>query len=203
MDFSGSGINKVYKSGVEPDQPYYYINASLDLSGRARGTYYFNQDNNFDYALNRSYNRYILVDSNMLIGEIAVYANNDLVDVDAETPVDILIGGAEAPSQNGQVVVPWAAPMGSVPGVGDILSSSDINAGSVHLYGREGGHTPFASSPNSYKYLAISLDPFLEAERSSLPKRSKRQMYRGLPSGDPVFLEGKVSVSIKVYPKIQ
>jgi hypothetical protein len=205
MDFSGFGINKAFKSGQEPDKPYYYINASLDLAGRAEGTYYFNADNNFEYALNRDYNKYIIIDENMIISEITVFANNDLIDVDGENP-DFWIGGAPNPSTGIQVSVPWAAPTGSSPGLGSVMSVSEINSGSVHLFGHEGGNNPYSSSEN-YKYLAITINPVvvapLESRSSKGVKRSKKQLYRGLPSGDPVILEGKVSVSIKVYPKIQ
>jgi|688.fasta_scaffold174294_2 hypothetical protein len=206
MDFSGIGINKTFKSGQDPEQPYYYVSASLDLSGRASGTYYFTQDNNYDYAFNREYKRFIILDNNALISEVSVFANNDLVEADGETP-QFWIGGAPAPSATSQVMVPWAAPSGDAPGLGSLMDSSDINAGAVHLFGHEGGHEPYYVSPNNYKYLAISINPDVERgpgqERSSLPKRSKRQLHRGLPEGDPQLLEGKVSVSIKVYPKIQ
>lgn len=206
MDFSGFGINKAFKSGQEPGKPYYYINASLDLSGRAEGTYYFNADNNYEYALNRDYNKYHIIDENMIISEIAVFANNDLIEVDGENP-DFWIGGAPKPSTGLQVMVPWAAPSGSPSGAGDIMSVSDINSGSVHLYGHEGGNIPYALGSQNYKYLAITINPntSLPAESRSevKAKRSKKQLYRGLPSGDPLILEGKVSVSVKVYPKIQ
>lgn len=206
MDFSGFGINKAFKTGQEPGKPYYYINASLDLSGRAEGTYYFNADNNYEYALNRDYNKYIIIDENMLISEIAVFANNDLIEVDGETP-NFWIGGAPIPSSGVQVIVPWAAPSGSAPGSGNVMSVSDINSGSVHLFGHEGGNIPYTSGPQNFKYLAISINPDLTPDlpsRSTVKtKRSKKQLYRGLPSGDPVILEGKVSVSVKVYPKIQ
>jgi hypothetical protein len=201
MDFSGFGVNKSFKTGQEPGNPYYYINASLDLSGRAAGTYYFNQDNNFEYALNRDYKKYHIIDENMIISEITVFANNDIVEVDGETP-DFWIGGAQNPSLNGQVNVPWAAPAGSPSGLGSLLSVNDINSGSVHLYGHEGGHEPYGIVQG--KYLAITIDPVIGPPVESRDvKRSKKQLYRGLPAGDPVILEGKVSVSIKVYPKIQ
>jgi len=204
MDFSGFGINKSFKTGQEPGKPYYYINASLDLSGRAEGTYYFNQDNNFEYALNRDYKKYHIIDDNMIISEVVVFANNDLIEVDSQNP-NFWIGGAENPSLGGQVNVPWAAPAGSVSGVGDLMIVDDINQGSVHLYGHEGGHSPYGFAQG--KYLAITINPVVDSvldSRSAKPlKRSKKQLYRGLPSGDPVILEGKVSVSIKVYPKIQ
>lgn len=208
MDFSGFGINKAFKSGQEPDKPYYYINASLDLAGRAEGTYYFNADNNFEYALNRDYNKYIIIDENMIISEITVFANNDLIEVDSEDSPIFWIGGAPIPSSGIQVQVPWAAPSGSLSGIGAVMSVSDINSGSVHLFGHEGGNLPYSPSSQNYKYLAITINPSLIASpadsRSSKPiKRSKKQLYRGLPSGEPVILEGKVSVSIKVYPKIQ
>ncbi|NDB36254.1 MAG: hypothetical protein EB023_13170, partial [Flavobacteriia bacterium] len=118
MDFSGFGINKAFKTGQDPEQPYYYVNASLDLSGRASGTYYFTQDNNYDYAFNRSYNRFVILDNNALISEVSVFANNDLVDADPENAALFWIGGAPAPSAMDQVVVPWAAPAGSAPGLG-------------------------------------------------------------------------------------
>jgi hypothetical protein len=205
MDFSGFGINKAFKSGQDPEQPYYYVSASLDLSGRTSGTYYFTQDNNYEYAYNRDYKRFIILDENAIISEVSVFANNDLVNADGKTP-EFWIGGAPAPSSNSQVVVPWAAPAGSIPGSGDLMDSADINSGSVHLFGHEGGHSPYNTS-SGYKYFAISINPDVELgptqERSSLPKRSKRHLHRGLPEGEPELLEGKVSVSIKVYPKIQ
>lgn len=141
----------------------------------------------------------------MIISEITVFANNDVIEVDSENAPNFWIGGAQNPSLNGQVNIPWAAPSGSPSGSGALLSVSEINSGSVHLYGHEGGHSPYGLIQG--KYLAITINPDLESPlepRSAKPlKRSKKQLYRGLPSGDPVILEGKVSVSIKVYPKNQ
>jgi hypothetical protein len=210
-NLSGSEYNKTFKAGEGSMSPYYYISASLDLANAVDGgTYYFNYDNNYDYASLREYNNYIVVDENVIIDEVVVYANNDLVSSseDPEDVVDISIGGAAHPSVGGGVQVLWAAPAGDAPGLGALLSHSDVNAGSVHLYGHEGGHHPY-DFPNSniYKFLALQVNPSVGLSEprviSRADKRRIRAHGRSLPVGPVVLSEGKVTVVLKVFPKFQ
>jgi hypothetical protein len=210
-NLSGSEYNKTFKAGEGSAPPYYYISASLDLANAVDGgTYYFNYDNNYDYASLREYNKYIVVDENVLIDEVVVYANNDLVPMseDPENVVNIWIGGAAHPSVGGGVQVLWAAPAGDAPGVGNGFTHSEINAGSVHLYGHEGGHHPYGvPDSDTYKFLALEVNPSrgLSEPRvmSRADKRRIRANGRSLPVGPVVLSEGKVTVVLKVFPKFQ
>lgn len=111
MNLSGIGINKVFKSGVEPGKPYYYVSGSLDLSGAVYGgTYFFNFDNNLSYATTRDYSNFIVVDENSVISEVLVYTHPD---IDAVNPSStyLAIGGADYNGvPDNSVKVWWAAP---------------------------------------------------------------------------------------------
>jgi hypothetical protein len=212
MSLSGLESNKVFKTGVSPAPAYYYVSASLDLSGAVEnGTYYFNYDNNYEYASVRDYSNYVVVDENVIISEVVVYANNDVIEADGVSQLNFVIGGAAHPSVGGGVNVYWAAPAGSAPGVGNVFTLGELNAGSVHLFGHEGGHHPYDQpNANTYKFLAIQVDPNLEAPGSNkskvLSRTEKRKLKligKTLPSGMKVVEEGKVTVVLKLYPKFQ
>lgn len=216
MSFSGLESNKVFKTGQPPAPAYYYVSASLDLSGAVQnGTYYFNYDNNYNYASVRDYSNYVVVDENVIISEVVVYANNDIISAssDPEDTPNFLIGGAAAPAVGGPVEVAWAAPAGSAPGVGSDFSLAELNAGSVHLFGHEGGHHPY-DIPNSttYKFLAITVDPIpvgpgSERKVAQPVSRSERRKLKligkSLPVGVKSVEEGKITVVLKLYPKFQ
>jgi len=212
MSFSGLESNKVFKTGQLPAAAYYYVSASLDLSGAVNGgTYYFNYDNNYEYASVRDYSNYVVVDENVIISEVVVYANNDLVPVssDPEDLPDFAIGGAAHPSVGGGVQVRWAAPAGSAPGPGADLDLNELNAGSVHLFGHEGGHHPY-DIPNSniYKFLAIQVNPGFVAPAEARPvsrsdRRKLKLIGKSLPVGTQYVEEGKITVVLKLYPKFQ
>ena len=177
MNFSGFGINKAFKTGIDPKKPYYYITASLDLSGAVfGGTYYFNQDNNFTYSVVRDYAQYVVIDENSIIGEVAVYANSELISStyaqDEEKDIYLSIGGAKSTSD--PVSVYWAAPAGfgpytieDLPGPfynGYPLTLDEVNAGPVNYFGHEGGHFPYdrdneykVDSSKKYKFLAVTI----------------------------------------------
>lgn len=212
MSFSGLESNKVFKTGQPPAPAYYYVSASLDLSGAVNGgTYYFNYDNNYEYASVRDYSNYVVVDENVIISEVVVYANNDIVAVssDPEDLPDFAIGGAAHPSVGGGVQVRWAAPAGSAPGVGANLDLNELNAGSVHLFGHEGGHHPYDfPNSNTYKFLAIQVNPGLVAPAEAKPasrsdRRKLKLLGKSLPVGTQVVEEGKITVVLKLYPKFQ
>lgn len=220
MNFSGNGNNKVFKVSGDPAAPYYYLSGTLNLAGAVEnGTYYFNLDNSLEYADNRDYNRYIMVDENALISEVIVFSDEDIVPVDGEEgALDFLIGGADKMNAlDPAVVVPWAAPAGSAPVappgfVGDYVSWEEVNAGTVNYYGHEGGHFPYFNNGTGpdlskrYKYLAVTVkkDRSLpEPEHLGKGLRQKKRVYRGLPDGDAVVAEGKISVILKIYPKSQ
>lgn len=209
-NLSGAEYNKTFKAGALPSPPYYYVSATLDLAGAVDGgIYYFNYDNNYDYASLREYNNYVIVDENVVISEVVVYANNDVVDAsgDPENVLDIWIGGSAHPSVGGGVQVLWAAPAGTAPGVGASFDVSELNAGSVHLYGHEGGHHPYDSpNSNTYKFLAIEINPsrFVEPREISRAERRRIQARgRSLPVGSTAISEGKITVVLKLYPKFQ
>jgi hypothetical protein len=118
MNLSGLGLNKAFKSGIDPKKPYYYISGSLDLSGAVfGGTYFFNFDNDFKYASLRDYANYITIDENSVISEVLVYSDPDMEAEDLQSDVYLAIGGADqsAPVPNNSVKVWWAAPAGFGP----------------------------------------------------------------------------------------
>lgn len=87
-NLSGIGDNKTYRGSLPPREPYYYIRANLDLSGKAADNkvYYFNRDNSFAYTDGSktgypnpdSYPGYYMIEDNAVIGEVAVYNNPEL-----------------------------------------------------------------------------------------------------------------------------
>jgi hypothetical protein len=227
MDFSGFGNNKTFKAGGDPLQPYYFVSASLNLAGAVDGgTYYFNLDNNLEYAFDRDYSRFVIVDETSLISEVIAFAEDDLVPVNPEADVQLMIGGADRLNTDEPwVIVPWAAPPQSAPVpppgfVGDVVSIDDVNAGVVNYYGHEGGHFPYftnlASNPDlsqRYKYLAVTVNPAANEARKAAVAAAKAQadpnarkkrslgMPRGLPQGTAVIAQGSLKVLLKIYPK--
>ena len=124
MNLSGIGINKVFKTGGEPSQPYYYVSGTLDLSGAVyNGTYYFNLENNYNYSTTRDYYDFIIADSNSVISEVTVYSSPDLDVVDEKTY--FAIGGADY-TTNSPVKVWWAAPPGFGPFVRPVSAISKV-----------------------------------------------------------------------------
>lgn len=186
MNFSGFGINKVFKTGVDPKKPYYYISASLDLTGAVQGgTYYFNTDNNFNYSNVRDYSNFITIDENCVIAEVCVYSDPEIVissdAEDAGYEPYFAIGGSKGPVEGPQdpVQVWWAAPAPSgswsppyTIDSGDPnpfyngfpLSIDEVNQGPVNYFGHEGGHFPYYQNHaweedlyKKYKYLAVTI----------------------------------------------
>lgn len=185
MNLSGIGINKTFKTIIPPGSPYFYLNASLDLSNAVYdGTYYFNLENNFNYAKSpSSYGQYHILNDNVIISEVVVKTNPDLLTVDDNNTFFEIGGAADYASP---VSVYWAAPAGYGPynypslGAGQPyfngypLTESQVNGGSVNYFGHEAGHFPYFKKFNqsngslvddaskNYKYLAVTI-------RNSLP----------------------------------
>jgi len=168
MNLNANGLNKTFKTGTEAKAPYYYLTGSLDLSGCSLGTYYFNSDNDFSYANDPIYRRFISVDENVVLSEVTVYSNPPLA-VEGEIDLLVRIGGA-ANTTTSPVVVNWAAPAGNAPVLppgysGAPLTVAQVNSGSVNYYGHEGGHFPYYTDDSSaedlsegYRFLAITLE---------------------------------------------
>jgi hypothetical protein len=181
MNLSANGINQTFKTGTEPKSPYYYLTASLDLAGLAYGTYYFNFDNDFAYASDPTYRKFVSVDENVVLSEVTVYTNPPL---ETESGVVFHIGGA-ANTNGAPVKVDWAAPAGygpvSPPGYsGAFLSVAELNEGSVNYFGHEGGHFPYYTDnemkedlSNAYRYLAVTLEPAEDVAKSVAPAAAK------------------------------
>lgn len=224
MDFSGFGNNKTFKAGGVPDDPYYYVQGTLDLAGAVDGgTYYFNLDNSFEYALsNQTYGRYLIIDQTMLISEVIVFSNDDLLPVDPLNSPDLRIGGADRfDPVEPYVKVPWAAPAGEPPVpppgfVGGDLTLDDVNNGAVNYFGHEGGHFPYNEDLDAkedtsvrYKYLAVTVNPqtainnaeALTEQARSKARQKKAFKARALPTGSKVIESGHLSVILKIYPQ--
>jgi len=215
--FGDNGKNKVFKTGIPPSPPYYYIQASLDLSGRSSGTYYFNTDNNYSYDTIRDYPNFITIGDNVIISEVLVYSSPTLVAADPFAAISLTVGGA-ANATTSPVVVPWAAPAASAPVsppgfVGGPLSISEVNGGSVNYFGHEGGHFPYFRNQNippvtdfstEYRFLAVTISSSTQNSLLQTERTRRRQLRgRSLPTGDVVIESGSITVVIKVYPKEQ
>lgn len=194
-------MNRTIRSNIQPTKPYYYIQSSLDLSGARLGdTLYFNQDNSLAYLTDRDYKRFIILNQNVLLGEVMVRTQPtvELLDPESEAPV-FWIGGA--PDTQSEVAVPWAAPSDygpiAPPGFsGRYLSLDEINANPINQYGHTSAIFPYGVNTNGdpdprtdLRYLAISI----------LPNLSARPLTRPLPG--TIIKQGTVQVTIKIYPK--
>jgi hypothetical protein len=180
MNLSGIGINKTFRTIIPPGSPYFYINASLDLANAVYdGTYYFNLENNYNYAKSpSSYGQYHIFNDNVIISEVVVKTNPNVLTVDDEKTFFEIGGAADFSSP---VSVLWAAPAAFGPYTyppavvgqpyfnGFPLSEAELNAGSVNYFGHEAGHFPYFKKYNqstgllvddaskSYKYLAVTI----------------------------------------------
>lgn len=180
MNLSGIGINKTFKTILPPGSPYFYINASLDMANAVYdGTYYFNLENNYNYAKSPSnYGQYHILNDNVIISEVVVKTNPDILTVNDESTFFEIGGAADYSSP---VSVMWAAPAAFGPwnyspsfaGApyfnGYPLSESQLNSGSVNYFGHEAGHFPYFKKYNqatgllvddsskNYKYLAVTV----------------------------------------------
>lgn len=216
MDLSGIGINKAFKTNLPSAAPYYYITASLDLTGLPKGSYYLNYDNNLSYANVRDYSNYVTIDDNLVISEVVVYSDPEITQL--SSPVSFLIGGSKGPVGYNPVAVPWAgvaALNAAVPPYWSwsYLGADDVNSGAVNYFGHEGGHYPYyydlngdPDNLNSYKYLTLDITDVPPPSPSNLPNMAPapKSLYRGvLPIGPPVIIEGRITVVLKVYPKFQ
>jgi hypothetical protein len=177
MDFSGHGDNLLFRSHQPVKEPYYYISAQLDLSGKnaLNKVYYFNKDNNFSYMSVRDYAAYYKLDDNSLISEVVAYCSPDFAYSGNLANLRFSIGGVQAPSVTAALANPpidiWGGPTGSAPGVMSVVQLE--NAQSCH----------FGSEPDGiHKFLAVKL-----SDTSS-------------PSSASV-VEGQIYVVLKVYPK--
>lgn len=223
MNTNSAFALKPFKS-ADPRHPVdLYITASLDLANLTSGTYYFNVKNNFDYIKTKSRNTLIPIDDETIISEVVVYADN-AIQTQPEEKVMIKIGGSLGPEEytNNPVAVPWAGSSGLTPATPPYwswspLSTEEINKGVVNYFGHEGGHFPYyydlkgdPDNSDLYRYLAMDLyvenQPFvrkpldIETRRNILRQRRMRQY---MPQEEPLFLSGKITVTLKLYPKFQ
>lgn len=195
MLFDNNFTNRTFRTNLQPERPYYYVTASLDLTGARNGeTLYFNADNNLDYLNNRNYAKYHILTQDLIIGDVIVWTDPVIV-TNAVTPngPTFDVGGAE--SLTTPVVVPYGAPIGFGPKVppqfsGAPITLSNLNAKTINYFGHSAAKFPYgetnASVPDTntnYKYLALTI------ENSDLPP-------------DTLLIEsGTIHVRIRVYPK--
>lgn len=210
MNLSGNGINQTFKTGMEPKAPYYYVTASLDLTGLAYGTYYFNFDNDFAYASDPNYHKFVSIDENVMLSEVTVYTNPPL---ETDSTVVFRVGGA-ANTVGAPVQIDWAAPAGygpvAPPGYsGSMLSAEELNAGSVNYFGHEGGHFPYFTDnemkedlSNAYRFLAITLEPAEDATKNAASVSPAAPAAAAAPPA-PEDLLSRLAARVKAvrYPK--
>jgi hypothetical protein len=184
------------RSNIAPAKPYYYVQASLDLSGARTGdTLYFNLDNSLSYLTKREYTRFIILNENVLLGEVMVRTRPviELLEPTMESP-HFWIGGA-ADTQSA-VMIPWAAPAtyGPIPPPGfsgRYLTLNEINANPINPFGHTSAVFPYGIDTNGQpntradlRYLSISILP-----------------AQPTASSETVIKQGTVEVTVKVYPK--
>lgn len=192
MSLNGGQDNKTFRSGVSPEQPYYYISAYLNLAGLHTGSsqetdpyiFYFNKENNFNYLDRRlyptpeDYGKFYTIDENAVIGEVTVYANPSII---YEGDIDDLkfeVGGVYRPAialdqsinpadlSTAQSMDVWGGPTGNVPGE---ITVDELENAQVCFYGRE----PADPQPNpsnvdnlefgSRRFLALRFVPLNRA----------------------------------------
>lgn len=194
--FDNNFANRTARSNLQPERPYYYVNANLDLSGMVNGdTLYFNRDNSTAYLNDRFYNRFITIDENCIIGDVLI-RTEPYIQTFAETANGPLftIGGAETIET--PVVVPYAASSGFGPKIppqfsGASLRTNQMNTNPNNYFGHTAARFPYgqdnSGNPNTntkYKFLAITL---------TNPDQSL---------GTAIVEFGTIYVTLKVYPKI-
>lgn len=177
MDFSGHGDNLLFRSGQASVEPYYYISAQLDLSGKnaKNKIYYFNKDNNFAYMSVRDYAGYYKIDENSVISEVVVYCSPDFAYSGTLSNLRFRVGGAYAPAVTSVLADPaiqvWGGPTGNVPGPVSVAQLE--NAQSCH----------FGQEPDGLqKFLSVKLSDVSSPASVSV-------------------VEGQIYVVVKVYPK--
>jgi len=181
-------INRVYRSNIPPEKPYSYITASLDLTGAKNGqTLYFNLDNNFDYLKDRDYSRYIIFTEKNIIDEVVVWAD-PLVVATQVSPNGPFFNIGGATNLNSAVSVFYAAPVGYGPKVppdysGAPLDIFNLNAKSINYFGHSAAKIPYQSTPENYRYLAITL------------------VKTDIPVGQVLIESGVVRIQIRVFSK--
>lgn len=207
-DLSGIESNKVFRTGAASGAPYYYIDAYLDVSHvsvpqeTGEITLYFNKDNNYDYLdplKSATYSGFYPIESNAVIGEVAVYSNPDVVA--SLSGVLFNVGGAVDLSS--PVTETWGGKTGYTSG---LLTPADINSGSICYFGHEGADVLLQEG----KFLAVTISGSVlqsvqaDAGRS---KKAQRALRKGTRAprlvADPSFSSGVLHVVVKVYPKFQ
>ena len=195
--------HKVIRSNLPPQKPYFYVTASLDVSGMYAGdTLYFNSDNSTAYLNDPYYTQFVVINENCIIGDVLVQTDPPVLlrnDVPLNTTPfapELLcaIGGAE--SLTSEVVLPYASPFGfgaQVPPrfAGSPLSLGQLNQNPVNYFGHTAARFPYGvtndgvpDSRTNLNFLAFTL--------------YANSMY---PAGTPLIASGRVYVKLKVYPK--
>lgn len=155
-DLSGVWANRPFRTGIRPGNPYYYITASLDLSGlqipQNGVTLYFNYENSLDYQKTfrvaglgyTNYYDFIRVPQASVISEVVLSSNPS---VDGETSLTYRVGGAVDTDSPVEPEDTWAGPTGNTAGT---VSQSEINHGATCYYGR---------GPGDNFVLAVTIQP--------------------------------------------
>jgi hypothetical protein len=209
MSFNGGQDNKAFRSGMVPEQPYYYISGHLYLTGLHTGQvvetdpyiFYFNRDNNFSYLDRRlypspdDYAKFYTIDDNSVIGEVTVYANPSIIYEGDIADLNFEVGGVYKPSialdqsinpadlATAQSMDVWGGPTGNVPGP---ITVDQLENAQVCYYGRE----PADPQPNpenvdnlefgSRRYLAVRFVPIDNAAKD-LSNVGPRKSARPIP----------------------
>lgn len=161
--------NKTFRSSNRFQQPYYYIVGHLDLSGAVTGgIFYFNKDNNLSYIGQRNYDRFYIVDQNVIVDDVVVYTNPDFSvnETSVYGPV-FLIGCSDSTQTETELLL--AAPSGYGPKTppqfsGAPLNFIQLNQGSVNVFGHTGARFPYGltnfGTPDprtDLKYLSVTV----------------------------------------------
>lgn len=194
---------------------------------------YFNQDNNYDYLnIERyhspdEYGGFYLLDDQSVIGDVTVYTSPDLVYTGVLSTLQFHIGGAYKPSValdpspvdaiHRHSIDIWGGPSGNTPGP---ILSSQLERAQICHYGREPQvPTTVVHEPEwgTRKFLALQYSINLDQPRLARSREHRERWIRKLtqqrvlrsqfiPKSRVVedeFIDGRIYVVLKVYPKFQ
>lgn len=130
MNLSGFGDNLVYRNNITSADPYYYISAHLDLSGRSasNGIFYFNKDNDFSYLVNKNYAGFHKIDTNAVIAEVVAFSLPEMSYDGSDPLIRVSAGSILAVSRNSSVATLYlnGSPSSFNLFLGDYISVSGI-----------------------------------------------------------------------------
>lgn len=193
MNLSGYGDNLVYRNNIASADPYYYISAQLDLSGRSasNGIFYFNKDNDFSYLVNKNYAGFHKIDTNAVIAEVVAFSLPEMSYDGSDPLVRVPVGSILAVSRNASVATIYlnASPSSFNLFLGDYISVSGITNDSNSFNTSEPVAISFAS-PAVSKVAGANIVSVARAGSTATITLSGPASGFGLATGNVVLVSG-------------